>query len=67
MDARFNTLYSAIGRASIPPEYLLRATLLEAFFSVRSERMLIGQINYAAELRFIYRVISMAKVVAMIT
>ncbi len=46
MDARFETLYSAVGRASIPPEHLLRATLLQAFFSVRSERMLMEQINY---------------------
>src|SRR5277367_3901822 len=35
-----------MGRPSIPPEMLLRATLLQAFFSVRSERMLMEQINY---------------------
>lgn len=35
-----------MGRPSIAPEMLLRATLLQAFFSVRSERMLIEQINY---------------------
>ena len=46
MDARFDALYSEVGRASIPPEHLLRATLLQAFFSVRSERMLMEQINY---------------------
>src|SRR5260370_33165841 len=34
------------GRPSIPPEYLLRATLLQAFFTVRSERQLMEQINY---------------------
>ena len=43
---RFDALYSAMGRPSIPPEMLLRATLLQAFFSVRSERMLMEQINY---------------------
>lgn len=46
MNARFDALYSEVGRASIPPEHLLRATLLQAFFSVRSERMLMEQINY---------------------
>ena len=34
-----------MGRPSIPPEMLLRATLLQAFFSVRSERMLMEQID----------------------
>ena len=43
---RFEALYSNTGRPSIPPEMLLRATLLQAFFSVRSERMLIEQIDY---------------------
>lgn len=35
-----------MGRPSIPPEHLLRATLLQAFYSVRSERMLMEQIDY---------------------
>ena len=39
-------LYSWTGRPSIPPEMLLRATLLQAFFSVRSERLLMEQIDY---------------------
>src|SRR5262249_16576715 len=46
LDRRFDALYSSMGRPSIPPEMLLRATLLQAFFSVRSERMLMEQINY---------------------
>jgi transposase len=46
LNARFEGLYSPMGRPSIPPEMLLRATLLQALFSVRSERMLIEQINY---------------------
>src|SRR5499426_3224168 len=46
LDRRFVALYSSMGRPSIPPEMLLRATLLQAFFSVRSERMLMEQINY---------------------
>jgi transposase len=46
LDRRFDALYSSMGRPSIPPEMLLRATLLQAFFAVRSERMLMEQINY---------------------
>lgn len=46
LNQRFEGLYSALGRPSIAPEMLLRATLLQAFFSVRSERMLMEQINY---------------------
>lgn len=46
LNQRFEGLYSAMGRPSIAPEMLLRATLLQAFFSVRSERMLMEQINY---------------------
>lgn len=44
--ARFEALYSKMGRPGVPPEHLLRATLLQALFSVRSERMLMGQIDY---------------------
>ena len=43
---RFEAMYSGLGRPSIPPEMLLRASLLQAFFSVRSERMLMEQIDY---------------------
>jgi transposase len=46
LSERFEGLYSSTGRPSIAPEMLLRATLLQAFFSVRSERMLMEQINY---------------------
>jgi transposase len=46
LNDRFEGLYSTMGRRSIAPEMLLRATLLQAFFSVRSERMLMEQINY---------------------
>ena len=43
---RFDALYSGVGRPSIPPEKLLRALLLQAFYSVRSERQLMEQLNY---------------------
>lgn len=46
LNGRFEALYSSQGRPSIPPEMLLRATLLQAFFSVRSERQLMEQIDY---------------------
>jgi transposase len=42
----FARLYAANGRPSIPPERLLRALLLQALFSVRSERQLMQQISY---------------------
>jgi transposase len=42
----FERLYSKEGRPSIPPEKLLRALLLQAFYSVRSERQLIEQLDY---------------------
>ena len=38
LSAEFDALYSPFGRASIPPERLLRALLLQAFCSIRSER-----------------------------
>ena len=43
---RFDALYSTIGRPSIPPEKLLRALLLQAFYSIRSERQLMEQLDY---------------------
>ena len=46
LNSQFEALYSPMGRPSIPPEMLLRATLLQAFFSVRSERLLMAQIDY---------------------
>jgi transposase len=42
----FNKMYSKVGRPSIPPEQLLRALLLQMQYSVRSERMLIEQIDF---------------------
>jgi transposase len=42
----FDELYSDIGRPSIPPEKLLRTLLLQAFYSVRSERQLMEQLDY---------------------
>jgi transposase len=46
LSPQFAQLYSRIGRPSIPPEKLLRALLLQAFYSVRSERQLMEQLDY---------------------
>ena len=46
MSREFDKLYAEGGRASIAPERLLRALLLQVFYSIRSERMLIEQLNY---------------------
>ena len=46
MSKRFDALYAQSGRPSIPPERLLRALLLQIFYSVRSERMLMQQLDY---------------------
>src|SRR2546430_6950716 len=46
LQPRFNNLYAKIGRPSIAPEKLLRAFLLQALYSVRSERMLMEQLDY---------------------
>jgi transposase len=46
LQPRFNQLYAKTGRPSIAPEKLLRALLLQALYSVRSERMLMEQLDY---------------------
>ena len=46
LEREFAGLYSPIGRPSIPPEKLLRATLLQAFYSIRSERLLMERLEY---------------------
>ncbi|MGB8580131.1 MAG: IS5 family transposase [Candidatus Sulfotelmatobacter sp.] len=46
LQPRFHKLYAKTGRPSIAPEKLLRALLLQALYSVRSERMLMEQLNY---------------------
>jgi transposase len=46
LSPEFEGLYSAIGRPSIPPERLLRALLLQVLFTIRSERMLMEQLDY---------------------
>jgi transposase len=46
LSPRFGTLYVQFGRPSIPPERLLRALLLQALYTIRSERQLMEQLDY---------------------
>ncbi len=46
MSRLFGGIYSKIGRRSIPPEQLLRALLLQVLYTIRSERMLMEQLQY---------------------
>ena len=46
LSSRFDEMYSTFGRPSIAPEKLLRALLLQIFYSVRSERLLMEQLDY---------------------
>jgi transposase len=46
MSREFDRLYATTGRPSIPPERLLRAQLLQVFYSIRSERLLMEQLDY---------------------
>ena len=42
----FDSIYSEVGRESIPPERLVRAQLLQVLYSIRSERLLVEQVHY---------------------
>jgi transposase len=46
LEREFAALYSPMGRPSIPPEKLLRAMLLQTFYSIRPERLLMDQLEY---------------------
>jgi transposase len=46
LSPRFGALYVNVGRPSIPPERLLRALLLQALYTIRSERQLMEQLDY---------------------
>jgi len=52
MTDRFDNLYSKTGRPSIPPEKLLRAQLIQMLYSVRSERLLMEEIDYSVLYRW---------------
>jgi transposase len=46
LNADFDKIYADTGRPSIPPEQLLKALLLQAFYTIRSNRQLVEQLNY---------------------
>jgi transposase len=46
LSAEFEAMYSPLGRPSIPPEKLLRAALLQAFYTIRSERQLMERLDF---------------------
>jgi len=46
LSPQFNKMYAKVGRPSIPPEQLLRAQLLQMLYSVRSERLLMEEMDY---------------------
>jgi transposase len=46
LSPRFEEMYSKIGRPSIPPEQLLRALVIQLLYSIRSERLLMEQLDY---------------------
>jgi transposase len=52
MSARFDQMYASTGRPSIPPEKLLRAQLIQMLYSVRSERLLMEEIDYSLLFRW---------------
>jgi transposase len=47
LSPQFTAMYSRIGRPSIPPEQLLRALLIQSLYSIRSERLLMEEIDYS--------------------
>jgi transposase len=46
MSPQFEKMYADTGRPSIPPEYLLRATLVQILYTIRSERLLMEELDY---------------------
>src|ERR1700758_3335068 len=52
MSPLFDAMYAEGGRPSIPPEKLLRAQLLQMLYSVRSERLLMGGVDYSILFRW---------------
>jgi transposase len=52
MTERFETMYAQTGRPSIPPEKLLRAQLVQMLYSIRSERLLMEEIDYSVLFRW---------------
>src|SRR5881392_2814968 len=52
LSRRFDAMYARVGRPSIPPEKLLRLQLLQMLYSIRSERLLMEEIDYSMLFRW---------------
>src|ERR1700722_11111935 len=52
LSLQFEAMYAKSGRPSIPPEKLLRAQLLQMLYSIRSERLLMEEIDYSVLFRW---------------
>jgi transposase len=52
LSRRFDAMYAKVGRPSIPPEQLLRAQLLQMLYSIRSERLLMEELDYSMLFRW---------------
>jgi transposase len=52
LSPRFDRMYSDMGRPSIPPEQLLRALLLQSLYTIRSERLLMEELDYSILFRW---------------
>jgi transposase len=52
LSPRFDRMYSDMGRPSIPPEQLLRALLVQSLYTIRSERLLMEEIDYSILFRW---------------
>ena len=46
LDGLFDEIYADLGKASVAPERLIRASLLQVLYTIRSERQLVEQIHY---------------------
>src|SRR5215471_1549428 len=52
LSRHFDAMYAKVGRPSVPPEQLLRAQLLQMLYSIRSERLLMEEIDYSMLFRW---------------
>jgi transposase len=55
LSSEFSALYALMGRPSIPPEKLLRAMLLQVFYTIRSERQLMERLEFESPVSLVRR------------
>jgi transposase len=61
LSGRFDGMYATVGRPSIPPEKLLRAQLLQMLYSIRSERLMMEEMDYNLRFRWFVGLTPMTK------